>query len=101
LKYRELFEKLEANRTSPKFDPKSIVSGSTSAELDQSYNLIECQYYIANCFFSLGKYKDCTLACEKTLNSNYSEQIKKRQKGRLKSIERLLEKAKRLSQGKG
>ena len=100
IKYKELVEKLEANRMNLKFDPKSIGSGNSPADLDQSYNLIECQYYIANCFFSLGKYKDCTSACEKTLNSNYSEQIRKRQKGRLKSIERLLEKAQGHSRGK-
>ena len=97
VKYKELAEKLEANRTSPKFDPKSIGSGSSSVDLDQSYNLIECQYYIANCFFSLGKYQDCTSVCEKTLNSNFSEQVKKRQKDRLKSIDRLLEKSQALS----
>ena len=99
-KYKELAEKLEANRTNPKFDPKSIGSGSSPVDLNQSYNLIECQYYIANCLFSLGKYQDCTSVCEKTLDSNFSEQIEKRQKGRLKSIERLLEKSRRFSQGK-
>jgi tetratricopeptide (TPR) repeat protein len=89
-KYRELLAKLEANQ-----------ANHNSTIPNQFYNIIECQYYIANCLFSLGRYKECTSVCEETLNSDFGEQVEKRQKNRLKSIQRLFEKSRALSQGKG
>jgi hypothetical protein len=88
-KYRELLAKLEANQ-----------SNHNSIKPDQFYNIIECRYYIANCLFSLGRYQECASVCEETLNSNYGEQVEKRQKNRLKSIESLLEKSLSVSRGK-
>ncbi len=81
-KYRELLAKLEANQTN-----------HNSTKPDQFFNIIECRYYIANCLFSLGRYKECSSVCKETLNSNFGEKVEKRQKNRLKSMQKLLEKA--------
>jgi len=99
-KYRELLEKLEANKAAPNSDHVTWGANQNSIKPDQFYNIIECQYYIANCLFSLGRYKDCASVCEETLDTNFGEQIEKKQKNRLKSIQRLLEKSQALSRGK-
>ena len=85
LKYQELLEKIESKN---------------SNDFDQSYNKIECQFYIANCFFSLGKYKECANTCQQVLNLPLDEKIKKRQKSKLKGIQKLLEKSQELSRRK-
>jgi hypothetical protein len=77
LRYQELLEKIE--------------SSHSSNNLDQSYNLIECRFYIANCLFSLGKYKECATTCKEVLDPPLDEKIKKRQKSMLKGIQKLLE----------
>jgi hypothetical protein len=87
--YRELLTRLEANQ-----------ANHNSTIPNQFYNIIECQYYIANCLFSLGRYKECTSVCEETLNSDFGEQVEKRQKNRLKSMQRLLEKSEGFTQRK-
>jgi tetratricopeptide (TPR) repeat protein len=78
-KYQELLHKIE--------------NGSILKELDQSYNLIECQFYIANCLFSLGRYGECASVCQKVLNLPLDDKVKKRQKSRLRTIQKLSEKA--------
>lgn len=93
LKYKELLDKITTNSLDPEYD-------NGSNKIDQSYNLIECQFYIANCFFSLGRYKDCSVTCEKVLNMSLDEKIKKRQKAKLKTIQKLLEKSQEYSHKK-
>lgn len=79
LKYQEILDKIE--------------KGNTAKVVDQSYNLIECKFYIANCLFSLGKYKECVTTCREVMNLPLDEKIKKRQKSKLKGIQKLLEKS--------
>ncbi|MFH1337164.1 MAG: tetratricopeptide repeat protein [Candidatus Zixiibacteriota bacterium] len=98
-KYRELLEKLEENYMDQKPENASGGTNQTSTKPDQNYNIIECQYYIANCLFSLGRYQECASVSEETLNSNFGEQVEKRQKNRLKIIQKLLEKSQALSRG--
>lgn len=86
LKYQELLEKIKTS--------------NSSKDLDQSYNVVECNYYIANCCFSLGKYKECITACQETLSLHLNDQINKRQKLKLKTIQKLLEKSRKFSRGK-
>lgn len=80
-KYQELLEKIETTKP-----PNPI-------PVDQFYNLIECRFYIANCFFSMGKYEECATTCQKTLDLSVNDQIKKRQRSKLKSIQKLLQKS--------
>jgi hypothetical protein len=87
LRYQELLEKIE--------------SSHSSNNLDQSYNLIECKFYIANCLFSLGKYKECATTCEEVFNLPLDENMKKRQKSKLKGIQKLLEKSQEFVGRKG
>jgi len=79
LKYQELLERIEKNH----------ISGNP----DQSYNLIECRYFIANCLFSLGKYDECATLCQEILNLPLDEKTQKRQKTKLKKTQKLLEKS--------
>lgn len=78
LKYQELLERIEEHRT--------------SGNPGQSYNLIECRFYIANCLFSLGRYADCDSVCQEILNMPLEEKIQKRQKTKLNNTKNLLEK---------
>jgi tetratricopeptide (TPR) repeat protein len=78
LKYRELSQRLEAEHT--------------SGNPDQSYNLIECRFCIANCLFSLGRYAECDSSCREILDFPLDERIRKRQKEKLKKTQELLEK---------
>ena len=79
LKYQELLERVEKNHA--------------SKNPDQSYNLIECKFFIATCLFSLGRYGECATLCQEILNLPLNEEIKKRQETKLKKTQRLLEKS--------
>jgi tetratricopeptide (TPR) repeat protein len=79
LKYEELLERLKEN------------PGSKNP--DQSYNQVECRFYIANCLFSLGRYSECDSLCQEILNFPLNEKIRKRQEGKLKKTQDLLEKS--------
>ena len=69
--YRELLNRLE----------ESHPSGNP----DQSYNIIEAGFCIANCLFSLGKYAQCDSVCQEILSFPLHEKIEKRQQAKLKS----------------
>ena len=77
LTYQELFERLERNHA--------------TGNPDQSYNLIECRFHIANCLFSLGRYGECASVCQKIWNLPLDEKIQKRQKAKLEKTQELLE----------
>jgi hypothetical protein len=73
--YRELLDRLE------EYHP--------SKNPDQSYNMIEARFYIANCLFSLGKYAQCDSVCQEILSFPLGEEIKKRQEAKLKGASEL------------
>jgi len=79
LKYQELLERIERNHA--------------SGNPDQSYNLIECKFFIANCLFSLGRYDECISVCEQISNLPLDKRIQKRQKAKLKKTQEMLEKS--------
>jgi tetratricopeptide (TPR) repeat protein len=79
LKYQELLERLESNHT--------------SENPGQSYNLIECRFYIANCLFSMGRYEKCISLCQEILDLPLDTDTQKRQKDKLKKTQELLEKS--------
>jgi tetratricopeptide (TPR) repeat protein len=56
-----------------------------SGNPDQSYNLVECRFYVANCLFSLGRYAQCDSVCQEILSFPLHQEIKKRQEAKLKS----------------
>jgi tetratricopeptide (TPR) repeat protein len=78
LRYQELSERLEKNHT--------------SKNPDQSYNQVECRFYIANSLFNLRRYGECVSVCEKILNLPLDMRIQKRQKAKFKKTQELLEK---------
>jgi tetratricopeptide (TPR) repeat protein len=84
LNYLELLERIEKKHS--------------SANPDQSYNLIECRFYIANCLFSLGRYPECDSVCQKILNLPLKEEIEKRQEDKLKKTKNLSEKCLELAE---
>lgn len=84
LNYLELSERIEKK--------------NSSSNPDQSYNLIECRFYIANCLFSLGRYPECDSVCQKILNLPLTEKIEKRQKDKLKKTKHLAEKCLELAE---
>jgi len=79
LKYQELLKRIEKNHA--------------SKNPDQSYNLIECKFYIAHCLFGLGRYDECGFVCEEILNPSLDEKIQKKQKTKLKETQKLLERS--------
>ncbi|KPL01367.1 MAG: hypothetical protein AMJ91_00385 [candidate division Zixibacteria bacterium SM23_73_3] len=79
LKYQELLKRIEKNHA--------------SKNPDQSYNLIECEFYIARCLFGLGRYDECGFVCEEILNSSLNEKIQKRQETKLKETQKLIERS--------
>jgi tetratricopeptide (TPR) repeat protein len=72
LTYRELLSRLEEH--------------PPSGNPDQSYNIVEARYYMANCLFSLGKYAQCDSICQEILSFPLDEEVKKRQEAKLKSV---------------
>jgi hypothetical protein len=70
LTYQELLEKLKRDHAAG--DP------------DQSYNLVECRFYVANCLFGLGRYAECDSVCQEILNLPLEEEIQKRQDEKLR-----------------
>lgn len=85
--YREILGRLQAEH-----DQKKI---------DQSYNLVECRFYIANCLFGLAKYTECDSICQEILNLPLDEEIQKRQKEKLKKTKELSEKCQELTGSEG
>jgi len=69
-----------------------IEKSDLPAGVDQTYNLIECKFYIANCLFSLGRYEECATACQEILDLPLAERTQKRQKSKLRKTHKLLEK---------
>jgi tetratricopeptide (TPR) repeat protein len=63
-----------------------------SGNPDQSYNLIECRFYMANCLFGLGRYAECDSVCQEILGFPLDEKMRKRQEKKLKSARELSEK---------
>ena len=84
--YRELLRRLEEHRS--------------SGNPDQSYNIIEARYYLANCLFSLGKYAQCDSVCQEILTFPLDEEIEKRQEAKLKGADKLSRMALELLHGK-
>jgi tetratricopeptide (TPR) repeat protein len=76
--YQELLERLERDQA--------------SGNPDQSYNLIESRFFIANSLFSLGRYAECDSVCQEILSFPLDEKIMKRQEKKLKRARELSEK---------
>ena len=68
-----------------------IENEHSSGNPDQSYNLIECKFYIANSLFGLARYAECDSVCQDILNLPFDEKIQKRQRAKLKSTKTLSE----------
>ncbi|MGB7062510.1 MAG: tetratricopeptide repeat protein [Candidatus Zixiibacteriota bacterium] len=81
--YRELLERLERDHG--------------SGNPNQSYNLIECRFYIASSLFSLGRYAECESVCEEILSLPLDEKMQERQENKLKRSVGLSEKCVELS----
>ncbi len=77
--HQELLERLERDQA--------------SGNPDQSYNLIECRFYIANSLFSLGRYAECDSVCQEILSFPLDEKIMKRQEKKFKRARELSEKS--------
>ncbi len=69
-----------------------IQTEHTQEGIDQSYNLIECRFYIANCLYALTRFSECDSVCQEILNLPVDEKVRKRQKGKLEKITELSEK---------
>jgi tetratricopeptide (TPR) repeat protein len=87
LHYQDLLRRLEESHS--------------SENPGQSYNLIECRFYIANCLLGLGRYAECDSVCQEILNSTWEEDIRKRQKDKLNRAKKLQKKCAELTEGKG
>lgn len=87
LRYRELLERLETEHN--------------HENIDQSYNLVECRFFIANCLFGLARYAECDSVCQEALNFPLDEAVRRRQKDKLKKIEQLSEKCGTLTGSEG
>jgi tetratricopeptide (TPR) repeat protein len=87
LHYQDLLRRLEENHS--------------SENPGQSYNLIECRFYIANCLFGLGRYSECDSVCQEILDFPLKEKIHQRQKNKLNRTRKLQEKCSELTGGKG
>jgi tetratricopeptide (TPR) repeat protein len=87
LNYQDLLRRLEENHR--------------SENPGQSYNLIECRFYIANCLLGLGRYAECDSVCQEILDSPLEEKIRQRQKNKLDRARKLQERCSELTGGKG
>ena len=94
LSYQEIARKIQGEQNDPVYsergEPKNLSYGSCGNDY---YNLIECKFHIANCLFNLGKFKECILTCEEIQKYPLDKKTKERQKDKLKSTKRLLEKS--------
>ncbi|MDH4222868.1 MAG: tetratricopeptide repeat protein [candidate division Zixibacteria bacterium] len=60
---------------------------------EQYYNLIECKYHIAECYFNFGDFSECMQICKEALGYKLDEKTRERQENKLERIEELLEKS--------
>ncbi len=74
----------------------STSSGNHPGNPNNYYNQIECKFHIANCLFNLGKFEECILTCEEIQNYPLDEKTKERQKDKLKTTKKLLEKSRQV-----
>jgi tetratricopeptide (TPR) repeat protein len=84
--YRELLDRLQIEHN--------------HEDVDQSYNLVESRFYIANCLFGLRRYAECDSVCQEVLDFPLDEEVRKRQKARLKKIQELSEMCRELAERK-
>jgi tetratricopeptide (TPR) repeat protein len=80
--YQELLRRLEEEHQGEK--------------IDQSYNLVECRFFIARCLFGLGRYDQCDSVCQEILSYPLDDAIQKRQKDKLKKIRELSERCRKV-----
>jgi tetratricopeptide (TPR) repeat protein len=95
LSYREILARVESEIHG------STSSGTNPENPNNYYNQIECKFHIANCLFNLGKVGECILTLEEIQNYALDEQIKERQKDKLRMTKRLLEKSLKVLGGAG
>jgi tetratricopeptide (TPR) repeat protein len=69
-------------------------------DVDQSYNLVESRFYIASCLFGLRRYAECDSVCGEISNFPLDEEIRKRQKAKLKKTQELSEMCRELAERK-
>ncbi len=86
LRYRGLLERLKIEHN--------------HENIDQSYNLVECRFFIANCLFGLARYAECDSVCQEILDLPVDEVVRKRQKEKLRKIGELSERCSKMT-GKG
>jgi hypothetical protein len=55
------------------------------------YNLIECQYQIADSYFNIGDFGECILTCREALGYELNRKTRERQKEKLNKIKELLD----------
>ncbi len=84
LRYRELLERLEVEHN--------------HENVDQSYNLVECRFFIAHCLFGLARYTECDSVCQEILNFPMDEKLRNRHKEKLKKIQKLSERCRKLAE---
>jgi len=65
--------------------------------VDQSYNLVECRFFIAHCLFGLGRYVQCDSVCREILNFPLDGAVQKRHKEKLRKIQALAEKCRKIT----
>ena len=87
LSYQEILARIENQIDG------STSSGTNPENPNNYYNQVECKFHIANCLFNLGKFEECILTGEEIQNHPWDEKTKERQKDKLKTTKRLLEKA--------
>jgi tetratricopeptide (TPR) repeat protein len=81
--YEELLRRLEKEQEGEK--------------IDQSYNLVECRFFIAHCLFGLGRYDQCDSVCQEILSLPLDDAVQKRQKEKLKKVRALSERCRKLA----
>ncbi|HVP36123.1 MAG TPA: tetratricopeptide repeat protein [Terriglobales bacterium] len=57
------------------------------------FNLIECQYIIADSYFNLGDFTECISTCREALSYDLDKRMRERQKDKLNKIRELLDKS--------
>lgn len=61
------------------------------------YNLIECQYRIADSYFNSGDFPECISTCKEALSYDLDKKSRERQKEKLNKIKELLDKSLRIT----
>jgi len=79
-----------------RIDDQNNRFASSANNPNNYYNQIECKFHIANCLFNLGKFDECILTCGEIQNYALDEQIKERQKDKLRMTKRLLERSRKV-----